>query len=924
VSLATHLEVRPQDRPLQEDVRYLASALGQVIKRLEGDAVFQAVEDLRSACRGRRRGEATAADLDTLLARVADFPLEVAAPVARAFTLFFFLINTAEQVHRVRRRHAYEDGAEHSAQPASIRWAFEKLRDSKRSANDVREYLRELEVRPVLTAHPTEATRRTLLQLQARLADALLKRENSPPEERARIENAMGAEIELLWLTDEVRRDRPSVLDEVSSVIWYLEDRLLDASVQVSESAERAFQLAFGEPLGFSLRLPMGSWVAGDRDGNPFVTPEITMAAARRTAHALLGLYHRKLWQLVQRLSVSDRLGGVPDVLRQSLERDKPLLPKLWEMNRKRDEHEPLRLKLTFISGKLEATRREIAARDSGQAERVSGAYASAEEFWQDLDVVRQSLVHARAEHARRSLLDPLIGQVEVLGFAGYYLDLREDSEMHTRTLASIAKAVGVPELDDAAIHRELMGLRPLVSAYAPLDEEAARTAKLFHTMREVQDEFGERAAQTYIISMTKTSTDMLRVLVLAREAGLVDLAREEPFSRLDVVPLFETQADLFNGPSIMKTLFADPVYLRQLKARKMHQEVMLGYSDSAKDVGVVAAAWELYRAQEALAEVSREAGVTLTLFHGRGGTVGRGGGSPVYRAFTALPPGTVSGRVKITEQGEIISQKFGILSIAERSLEVMLTGTLMAKFSDFRTELEPGAEARYREVMARLSESSQAAFRKVVHDDTALFQMFLKATPVRELGHVHFGSRPAYRERGAGTIKGLRAIPWNFGWTQMRLMASAWLGAGTALDQIIAEPGGLELLKQMAKNWPFFSDLLDKIEMVCAKADIDVANLYARELEADPAVMGGLVAEFKRTVQCLHMIRERDMLLDHRFLQGALTLRNPYVDALNLLQVSLLKKKRKLAEDDPQLKLLDAALGTTLNGIAQGMRNTG
>ncbi|MEI9949246.1 MAG: phosphoenolpyruvate carboxylase [Pseudomonadota bacterium] len=924
MSLATHLEVRPQDRPLQEDVRYLASALGQVIKRLEGDAVFQAVEDLRSACRGRRRGEATAADLDTLLARVADFPLEVAAPVARAFTLFFFLINTAEQVHRVRRRHAYEDGAEHSAQPASIRWAFEKLRDSKRSANDVREYLRELEVRPVLTAHPTEATRRTLLQLQARLADALLKRENSPPEERTRIENAMDAEIELLWLTDEVRRDRPSVLDEVSSVIWYLEDRLLDASVQVSESAERAFQLAFGEPLGFSLRLPMGSWVAGDRDGNPFVTPEITMAAARRTAHALLGLYHRKIWQLIQRLSVSDRLGGVPDVLRQSLERDKPLLPKLWEMNRKRDEHEPLRLKLTFMSGKLEATRREIAARDSGQVERVTGAYASADEFWADLDVVRQSLVHARADYARRSLLDPLIGQVEVLGFAGYYLDLREDSEMHTRALASIAKAVGVPELDDAAIHRELLGLRPLVSAYAPLDEEAARTSKLFHTMREVQDEFGERAAQTYIISMTKTSTDLLRVLVLAREAGLVDLAREEPFSRLDVVPLFETQADLFSGPSIMKTLFADPVYLRQLKARKMHQEVMLGYSDSAKDVGVVAAAWELYRAQESLAEVSRDAGVTLTLFHGRGGTVGRGGGSPVYRAFTALPPGTVSGRVKITEQGEIISQKFGILSIAERSLEVMLTGTLMAKFSDFRTELEPGAEARYREVMARLSESSQIAFRKVVHDDTALFQMFLKATPVRELGHVHFGSRPAYRERGAGTIKGLRAIPWNFGWTQMRLMASAWLGAGTALDQIIAEPGGLELLKHMAKNWPFFSDLLDKIEMVCAKADIDVARLYARELGADPVVMGGLEAEFKRTVQSLHMIRERDMLLDHRFLQGALTLRNPYVDALNLLQVSLLKKKRKLAEDDPQLKLLDAALGTTLNGIAQGMRNTG
>jgi len=417
-------------------VRWLASALGQVIKRLEGEPVFQAVEDLRSACRGRRRGEATAADLDTLFARVGDLPLTVAAPVARAFTLFFFLINTAEQVHRVRRRHSYEDGEELAAQPASIRWAFEKLRANQRSAGEVREYLRELEVRPVLTAHPTEATRRTLLQLQARLADALLKREASSPEERLRVEHGMEAEIELLWLTDEVRRDRPSVLDEVSSVIWYLEDRLLEASVQVSESAERAFQLAFGEPLGFSLRIPLGSWVAGDRDGNPFVTPEITMAAARRTAHALLGLYHRKLFQLVQRLSVSDRLGGVPDSLRQSLEKDKPLLPRLWEMNRRRDAHEPLRLKLTFMTGRLEATRAEIASRDAGKPEKIAGAYAGAEQFLTDLRIIESALEAAKATHARESLVAPLIAEVETLGFAGYLLDIRDDSEVHTKALA--------------------------------------------------------------------------------------------------------------------------------------------------------------------------------------------------------------------------------------------------------------------------------------------------------------------------------------------------------------------------------------------------------------------------------------------------------------------------------------------------------
>jgi phosphoenolpyruvate carboxylase len=895
-----------------------------VIKRLEGDAVFRSVEELRTACRARRRGDAQSADLAALFGRVEALPLEIAAPVARSFTLLFFLINTAEQVHRVRRRRAYEAGAEAHAQPASLSWTFEQLKGQRRSAHEVREHLRELEVRPVLTAHPTEATRRTLLQLQARLADALIKREQATPQERLRLEQALEAEIELLWLTDEVRRDRPSVMDEVSSVIWYLEDRLLQASLQVSQALEQAFRGCFGEELGFSPRLPLGSWVAGDRDGNPFVTPEITLAAARRAAHALLGIYQRNIAQLIQRLSISDRAGGATETLRQSLERDKPVLPKLWEMNQRRDTHEPLRLKLTFISGRLDATQREVAARDAARPEKIAGAYASSEELLADLNVVRETLIAARADHARRSLLDPLIGQVEALGFHGYYLDLREDSEMHARALDAIAKSAGVPALDDAAIRRELLGRRPLISEHAPLDEDAARTARLFRTMLQVQTEFGERAAQTYIVSMTRSATDLLRVLLLAREAGLLDLASDTPISRLDVVPLFETQADLFNGPAIMKSLFADDVYARQLRARGMRQEVMLGYSDSAKDVGVLAASWELYRAQEALAQVSRDAGVSLTLFHGRGGTVGRGGGSPVYTALTALPPGTVSGRVKITEQGEIISQKFGILSIAERSLEVMLSGTLMAEFSDFRRSLPAGSEARFRATMDRLSELSQHAFRKLVHEDNRVFELFLKATPVRELTHVHFGSRPAYRERGAGTIQGLRAIPWNFGWTQMRLMTSAWLGVGTALEQVTNEPGGLELLQQMSKTWPFFGDLLDKLEMVCAKADLEIAELYARELDADAAVMRELTAEFTRTVRCLHAIRGRDLLSEHRFLQGALTLRNPYVDPLSLLQVSLIKRKRSLPEDHPQRVVLDIALGTTLNGIAQGMRNTG
>jgi phosphoenolpyruvate carboxylase len=908
-------------------MRWLASLLGRVIQRLQGDAVFRAVEDLRVACRARRRGDPTSPSLRDLLSKVDALPFEIAAPTARAFTVFFFLINTAEQVHRVRRRQSYatsEGTSPHSAQPASALWAFQELKKKGKTAAEVRSYIRDLEVRPVLTAHPTEATRRTLLELQARLADALLSRERASAGELRRLEEHVEAEIELLWLTDEVRRNRPSVLDEVSQVIWYLEDRLLDASAEVGESASNAFREVFGEELSVTLHVPLGSWVAGDRDGNPFVTPEITLAAARRNAHAILGHYAKKVGSLINRLSISDRIAEPPQALLDSIERDKPLLPQAWEQNKRRNANESLRLKLTFIVGRLSATRQEVASRDANRPVKAEGAYASAEEFLADLRIVEGAVRAGGAEHTVRSLVEPLIAQVETLGFAGYYLDLRDDSETHTRTVDAISTSVGVGKLDEQGLRRELLGKRPLLSPHASLGEEGTKVVNVFRTMRQVQEEFGERAASTYIISMCRRAEDLLRVLLLAREVGLCDLTADAPISRLDVVPLFETQQDLANAPKVLRELVTDPVYARQLKARGMHQEIMLGYSDSAKDVGVVAASWELYRSQELLTDVAREHGVSLSLFHGRGGTVGRGGGSPVYRALTALPPRTLSGKIKITEQGEIISQKFGLPSIAERSLEVMLTGSIMAHFADWREGLPGGTEERFRAAMEKLSEQSRVAFRRLVHDQTAVFELFLTATPVRELTHVHFGSRPAYRERGAGTMAGIRAIPWNFGWTQMRLMVSAWLGAGAALENMMKEPGGEGLLKDMAKSWPFFGDLLDKLEMVCAKADLEIAKMYVLELGGNQQITDEIEQDFGRTVRCLNAIRGRDLLADHRFLQGSLGLRNPYVDPLSLLQVSLLKKKRTLPEDHPDRPLLDQALGTTLNGIAQGMRNTG
>lgn len=918
------IDVRPEDRPLHDDMRYLGTILGNVVRRLQGEATFRAVEDLRVQSRARRRGEPGAPTLEAMLKQVDALPLELAAPVARAFTLFFFLLNTAEQVHRVRRRRAYERDSSAEPQPGSFRWVFAKLAAEGRTPADVRELLRGLEVRPVLTAHPTEATRRTLLALQSRLSEALIQRQEASPAERRLIESAIETEIELLWLTDEVRRDRPSVLDEVSSAIYYLEDRLVGATAAVRASAERAFRETFGRDLGVPLRISLGSWVGGDRDGNPYVTPEITLAAVRRTGHALLALYRRRIDDLVGKLSISDRLTPGTEALRASLDQDKLLLPALWEANRRRDAHEPLRLKLTFMAGRIEALRREIASRDAGRPERVLGAYTRPKELITDLMLVREALIASNADRAREAFIEPFIALVEVLGFHGYDLDLREEATMHTRALDAIAATNGSPALDGAALRHELAGRRPLVSQHAPLEQEPRQTCEVFRTMRQVQDELGEETASTYIVSMSKTAEDLLRVLVLAREAGLVDLAGDPPISRVDAVPLFETREDLVNSPAIMRSLFEDPVYQKQLTARGRHQEVMIGYSDSAKDVGVVTSSWELYRAQEGLAAAARDHDVKLTLFHGRGGTVGRGGGSPVYRALTALPPRTLTGAIKITEQGEIIAQKFGLPAIAERSFEVMMTGTIMAALSDWREGLPSGTEARFREVMESMSATSQRAFRSIVHEEPRLFQLFLKATPVRELTHVHFGSRPTYRERGVGTIQGIRAIPWNFGWTQMRLMVSAWLGAGAGLRSAMSTPGGLELVRQMARSWPFFDDLLDKLEMVCAKADLEVARLYLDRLGGDPELVKLILDDFQATVSALHEIRQRDLIADHRFLQVSLALRNPYVDPLSLLQVSLLAKKRALPDDHPDRALLDQALGTTLNGIAQAMRNTG
>ncbi len=905
---------------LAQDMVDLSAFLRSVVQRLQPDGAAEALGLLEGACRARRSGDADAPDLPTLLQRVSSIPLEQAETIVRALTLHFLLLNTAEQVDRLRHR---RDGDHHSA--GRFDETLASLQREGRSAGEVRARIAKLDVRPVLTAHPTEATRKTLLAQQSRIAEALLARSLAAPDEREGLDAALEAEVELMWLTAEVVRARPSVRHEVSTALWYLEDRLLDAAAALHEVVDRSFEAVFGEPLGVHPHITLGSWVAGDRDGNPFVTPHETLSATRRASHAIVRHYRRQVEGLMERLSLSNTVSPAPPALWTSLDEDRARLPAVWSSKGRWYEDEPLRLKLAFMVERLRRTEGRFEARVRGHVVEAEGAYDDADALRADLELVTQTLEASGATRSCRALVSPLRARVRLSGFGGFRLDVRQHSEVHTAALDAITTRAGLPPLDSAGLRQELLGCRPLLSPRVRLDDESIeRTREVFRTVAKVQQESGESAASTYVISMTRSADDLLRVLLLGREEGLVDLASGSPRSSFDVVPLFETGADLAVAPQVMGELFADPVYGRQIEARGRRQEVMIGYSDSGKDIGLLPAAWSLYQAQERLTEVAVAAGVELTLFHGLGGTVGRGGGSPVVRALAALPPNTLRTGIKSTEQGEVISQKYGIPALAERSLEVMYSGSVGASMRDWREGVPQATMARFAETMDALASVNMPEYRSLVHDGDALFRLFLEATPVRELAHVHFGSRPVYRDSGSENMSGIRAIPWTFGWTQMRLMLPVWLGLGTALESILERPGGVETLREMAERWPFFDDLLAKVEMVMAKADLEIAGLYVSHLGGDPALFSTLCEEFERTRRGLLKVRGRGALVADPTLTAVLELRAPVLDALTLFQVHLLQTKRACGADDPRLARIDAVLGSTLSGIAQGLRNTG
>jgi len=882
------------DQPLRRDVRLLGRLLGEVIIEQQGQELFDLEEQVRHLAIQRRRGPrpgrlATAAELAALLQKL---PLEQAEPVLRAFSVYFQLINLAEQHHRIRKTRGYASDPEATPQRGSLEAAFQTLKTAGVPAERVREALRALNVTLTLTAHPTQAARRTLLEKLYRIQRLLEERDRCSltPQEMADNLESMREEVTGLWQSDELRRMKPTVGDEVKNILWYVEEVLAEQLARFPEAIAWAFEHIYAEPLGpLASPVRLHTWVGGDMDGNPLVTPDVLADTLR--AHRARGL--RMLLKDVEALGItlsqSDRHAPMPEELRVSLEQDGAELPNVAQRQGPRTAGEPWRRKLRFVEARLRLALQYVEASRAGGTEPMApAAYRSPAAVRKDLELIERTLVQVKAARAGLRQVRRVLERVRTLGFHLAELEFRVPAEDAVSAAASLD---GGP---------------------APT-EGGARLLAVLDRVREAQTESGEEACRTFVLSMASTKEDVLAALRCARHAGLWD--EQRGCATVDVVPLFEQLGALNDGPQVIKSLFADPTYRRHVEARGV-QEVMVGYSDSGKEVGLLAAAAALHRAQVALTQLAKEEGIPLRLFHGRGESVARGGG-PAQQAILALPPGSLAGGYKATEQGEALDHKYARPELARRTLELVLGGVLLHTL-DAQPRPSQQDEATFREAFDTLAETGRKAYRGLVWEDPRFVEFFMAATPVEQISALPIGSRPSKRK--AGGLESLRAIPWVFAWTQNRAILPGWYGVGSALKKFADKPDGLALLKRMYREWPFFRMVIDNVTMVMAKSDISIASRYAALApESTRPLWRRIRTEHARTRRQLKRITGEARLLDHSpQLQRSIALRNPYVDPMSFLQVELLRRKREGQAD------VDRPLLLTLNGIAAGMRNTG
>jgi len=922
--LAGHAGVvsEPAHNALRADIRKLGSLLGDTLTRHGGPQLLELVELVRTRSRDAAGGDhVAAADLDELLAGVDS---GTAAQLARAFATFFLLANVAEQLHRAHELHdgRYGKNSRLNGDPLGelVRTLVKEV-----GGQTLTEVLGRTELRPVFTAHPTEASRQSVLGILRRVAEVLDQASNSGVPGSARTDRKLAELVDLLWQTDEIRGGKPTVADETKAIAYYLEQLAATTVPDVLEQLDLALEAA-------ELRLPeqarpiqLGCWVGGDRDGNPNVTPEVTMDALRLYADRALRLQTSQLDKLVVELSVSSRVVGVSEGMRQSLALDRRLLATVYDRYVRLNAEEPYRLKCSYILARLANTRDRIA---QNRPHRPGIDYLGADGFVADLEVMDASLRgHLGARIAEGTLARVLRG-AKAVGLHLAALDVREHAERHHAALAALFHQVGengYADLDRAArtsrLSEELTGGRPLTSRFGVPDGVASEVLAIFDTLREAQRTFGEEAAHTYIVSMTQGADDVLATAVLAREAGLLHIGTDGSWSKLDLVPLFETAAELSCAGELLDQLLSDPGYRELVRARGDLQEVMLGYSDSNKDAGITTSQWEIHKAQRQLRDVAAEHQVRVRLFHGRGGSVGRGGG-PAAEAVAGSPYGAVDGRMKVTEQGEVISDKYLLATLAEYNMTTMLAATLEATMLHQSSRVPATQLRQWDEAMSVVSEAAQTAYRDFARHPR-LPEFFGSATPVDELALLNVGSRPSKRPgSGKADLDGLRAIPWVFGWTQTRMVVPGWYGLGSGLAA--ARNAGLGGTLHEMKEWAFFRNLLGNVEMTLAKTDLRIARSYVCAL-VDPTLQPlfeMITAEHDRTLsEVLALTGQHIPLARYPLLRRTLQVRAMYLEPLHHLQVSLLARQRETTEPDPDLR---RALLLTVNGIVAGLRNTG
>ena len=912
-----------KDLPLKEDIRLLGRLLGDTLREQEGEETFNLIEQIRqTAIRLRRDGDPQArAELESILDLLSP---SATVAVIRAFTYFSQLANIAEDLHHNRRRRAHQLAGS-PPQEGAMKLALERISQAGLGPKPVAAFFRDALISPVLTAHPTEVQRKSILDCQLAIARLLGERDRMQltPEERAANDDALRGVILTLWQTRILRELRLTVRDEIENGLAYYRYTFLQQLPRLYGEVEDALRARWPQaqiPLHSVMRL--GSWIGGDRDGNPYVTHEVTRHALVRQSSTALDFYMSEVHHLGAELSQSLRVVAVTAQM-EALAAHSP----------DQSEHradEPYRRALTGIYARLAATSRRL---DQHAPERQeiapAEAYADPAELVLDLGVIAESLNRHGAQRIARGRLRALERAVRVFGFHLAPLDLRQHSGVHEQVVAELfalgAQRDGYTALDEAQrrewLLAELALPRLLRSPFLTYSAETEKELRILDAAAELQRRYGAPALPNYIVSNAGDVSDVLEIVLLLKEAGMM-LPGAEPRLAMNAIPLFETIADLRACAQVMDALLHLPLYRRLLDARGGVQEIMLGYSDSNKDGGFLTSNWELYKAEVRLVEVFRRHDVKLRLFHGRGGTVGRGGG-PSYQAILAQPAGSVRGQLRITEQGEVIASKYADPDIGRRNLETLMAATLEATL--LAGDAGSGEETLYRETMDELSAAAYAAYRELVYATPGFVAFFRAATPITEIAELHIGSRPAAR-RKSDRIEDLRAIPWVFSWSLARMMLPGWYGFGTAVEGFLAQRGdaGLVLLREMHRGWPFFRALLSNMDMVLAKADIRIAARYA-ELVPDAQlrnrIFGRIQEELQRSVTHLLAITGQGELLESNpLLARSFRNRRPYIDPLNHLQVESLRRFRAGEQDEKTKR----AILLTINGIAAGLRNSG